>query len=125
MANPERDRKHRESVRLLIEAGARVVPGIDLYGTNPVDELVTLTELGLSRDDALVAATRGAAEMLGLEKEIGTVEVGKRADLVVVDGDPSRDLEALRRVRWTFHDGIRYQSEQLSGVVGSSTTIAA
>lgn len=125
MANTERDKKHRQSIGLLVKAGAKVVPAIDLYGTNPVDELVALTELGLSRTDALVAATRTAAQMLRLDGEIGTVVAGMRADLVVVDGDPTQDLEALRRVRWTIHDGVRYEASQLEGVVGSSTTIAA
>ncbi|MGH7785343.1 MAG: hypothetical protein ACRERC_00660 [Candidatus Binatia bacterium] len=44
--------------------------------------------------------------MLGRQAEIGTVEVGKRADLLIVDGDPLTDLRALRRVRWTVRDGI-------------------
>jgi hypothetical protein len=44
--------------------------------------------------------------MLGRETEIGTIEVGKRADLVVVDGDPLADLRALRRIRWTVKDGL-------------------
>jgi imidazolonepropionase-like amidohydrolase len=44
--------------------------------------------------------------MLGRQDEIGTIEVGKRADLVVVDGDPLADLRALRRIRWTVKDGV-------------------
>jgi imidazolonepropionase-like amidohydrolase len=44
--------------------------------------------------------------MLGLEREIGTVEVGRRADLVIVGHDPWRSLRALRKVRWTVKDGV-------------------
>jgi imidazolonepropionase-like amidohydrolase len=55
---------------------------------------------------ALVAATRAPAEMLGLGAELGTVEVGMRADLVVVRDDPLRDLRALRTIRWTARDGV-------------------
>jgi len=54
--------------------------------------------------------------MLGLDAEIGTVEVGKRADLVIVDGDPRQDLRALRNVRWTVHDGVaRTPAEWIDG----------
>jgi len=54
----------------------------------------------LSRMAAIMAATRVPAEMLGLANEIGTVEVGKRADLVIVHDDPLRDLRALRTIEW-------------------------
>lgn len=65
-----------------------------------------LLAAGLSPAEALAAATRIPARMLGLEREIGTVEVGKRADLVIVRGDPLADLRALRAVRWTVRDGV-------------------
>jgi imidazolonepropionase-like amidohydrolase len=53
--------------------------------------------------------------MLGLDGQIGTLRVGARADLVIVDGDPLRDLGALRRVRWTVRDGVaRTPSEWLA-----------
>ena len=58
--------------------------------------------------DVLLAATRRPAEMLGIAADVGTVEVGKRADLVVVRGDPLADLRALRRVAWTIRDGIAH-----------------
>ena len=125
MANPERDKSHRESVKLLLEAGARVVPGIDLYGTDPVDELVALNELGMSRADTLVAATRTAARMIGRDGEFGTVEPGKQADLVAVAGDPTSDLAALREVRWVWRAGKRFTPEGIAEIVGSSTRIAA
>jgi imidazolonepropionase-like amidohydrolase len=44
--------------------------------------------------------------MLGLSEEIGTVEVGKQADLVIVRGDPLQDLSALRHVEWTIKGGV-------------------
>jgi len=50
--------------------------------------------------------------MLGLSDEIGTVEVGKRADLVLVEGDPLADLGALGRVRFTVRDGVVRTPEQ-------------
>lgn len=120
---PDRDRKHRDSLRTALAAGVKVVPAIDLYGVNPVDELIALIEVGLTPTQALVAATRVASEMLRLSDEIGTVEPGKRADLVAVDGDPSRDLTALHRVRFTVKDGARYDPEAIRQVMGTSQTI--
>lgn len=55
--------------------------------------------------EALVAATRTPAEALGLSQEIGTLEVGKRADFILVEGNPAEDIRALRRVRQVFRDG--------------------
>jgi imidazolonepropionase-like amidohydrolase len=55
--------------------------------------------------EALGMATREAARALRLEREIGTVEPGKRADLVLLDGDPLQDIRALRRPEMVFRDG--------------------
>jgi imidazolonepropionase-like amidohydrolase len=55
--------------------------------------------------DALALATREAAKGLHLDQEIGTLEPGKRADLVLVDGDPLGDIRALRNVALVFRDG--------------------
>ncbi len=65
-----------------------------------------LAAAGVPPRDVLAAATRVPARMLGRQDEIGTLEVGKRADFVVVDGDPLTDLRALRRIRWTVKDGV-------------------
>ena len=56
-----------------------------------------MVECGVPPADALVAATRTAAELLDLLDECGTVEAGKRADLVIVDGDPLTDIRLLCR----------------------------
>ena len=58
-------------------------------------ELLAMIEFGLAPRDALVAATSGAAYALGLSDELGTVEPGRLADLVVVDGDPLASPELL------------------------------
>ena len=53
--------------------------------------------------------------MLSLDFEIGTLAVGKRADLVLVAGDASRDLRAFRNVRWTIRDGVAHTPEEWMG----------
>jgi len=100
----------------LWDAGVPIVAGSD-SGNWPIDpyhfhgptllrEIELLGHAGLPAGDALAAATRIPARMLALENEIGTVEVGKRADLVVLRKDPLRDLRNLRTIRWTIKDGV-------------------
>ena len=100
-----------EAQRAMLAAGVEPIAGTDAGVANvPMDsmpvELASLHErLGLAPLEALRAATHTAARACGREREIGTIEVGKRADLLVVEGDPSRDLGAVGRVRWVFRDG--------------------
>jgi len=92
-------------VRTLHAAGARVLAGTDtpmplIYpGYSLHDELERLTECGLTPAQALRAATVDAADLLGKANDFGTVEAGKRADLVLLDADPLRGARSLRRIR--------------------------
>jgi imidazolonepropionase-like amidohydrolase len=94
---------HRHGVRLLAGSDSPVkysAPGYALHR-----ELQLLGECGLTPNEVLRCATRSAAEALGRLRDLGTVEVGKLADLVVVDGNPLRDPSATRRVRWVVLNG--------------------
>ena len=66
-----------------------------VHGNN-AEELQYLVEAGMTTMQAIMAATSWAAECCGLEKEVGTLEKGKAADLIVVDGDPLRDITLLQ-----------------------------
>jgi imidazolonepropionase-like amidohydrolase len=70
-------------------------------------------EMGLTVEQAIEVATRNGAVYLERESEIGTVEVGKLADLVLMQGDPGSDPEALRRMTIVFKDGVGYDSATL------------
>jgi imidazolonepropionase-like amidohydrolase len=91
---------HRESFRKAVRAGVRIAMGTDAgtpfnrHGAN-AQELVLMVEGGLSPADTIVAATRSAAELLDLLDVTGTVEPGKAADLLIVDGDPLADIRIL------------------------------
>ena len=103
-------RPELESFRHAAEAGVKVAMGTDCpvapHGTN-LRELVLMAEHGLSPQQALMAATSSAAELMGLKEELGTLEPGKRADVVVLEGDPF-DFEKLpQRVRTVYKDGLR------------------
>jgi imidazolonepropionase-like amidohydrolase len=103
------------AVRRFWEAGVPVVAGSDagnwpvvpwqFHGPTTLLELELLAGAGLPPDVVLAAATRVPARMLGLDAEIGTIEVGKRADMVVVRKDPLRHVRSLRTIRWTIRDG--------------------
>jgi imidazolonepropionase-like amidohydrolase len=99
---------HRESFRAAYEAGVNIAMGTDSgvtpHGEN-LRELQLMAEAGMRPEDVLVATTRRAAELMRLDGELGTIEAGKRADLVVVDGDPF-DFSTLReRIVAVWKDG--------------------
>ena len=91
--------------------GAQFVTGIDSGISNVLHSDFAWTPrlmveaIGMPPMDAITSATRISAECLGLDAEIGTIEVGKVADLVVVDGDPLADIAALHEVRLVVADG--------------------
>ena len=99
----------------LISAGVRLAGGSDCgWGSYPFGdfqgEVIAMRDAGLTPMQAIHAGTRNPAETVGLLDETGTIEPGKAADLLVVDGDPSADIEALRRVRAVFKGGTEVES---------------
>lgn len=102
---------HVETVARALAAGVKVVAGTDAggHGHPPnAGELPLLVAAGLTSMQALQAATGWAAECLGLDRTLGTLEKGKLADLIVVDGDPLRDLRVLSdiaRIKLVMKDG--------------------
>lgn len=109
---------HSASFAKAAAAGVRIAMGTDSgvgpHGNN-LDELVLMAEGGMTPSQVLVAATSSASELMGLEDQLGTVEPGKRADLVVVNGDPY-DFGHLRsNVRRVYKDGQLLVSNDDSG----------
>ena len=94
-----------------------VIPGYS--GKRQVELLV---EEGWSFPQALRIATLNGAKYLGREREIGSLEVGKRADLSVIDGDPAADPKAVERMPLVFKAGVGYRSQSifdgLKGAIG-------
>jgi imidazolonepropionase-like amidohydrolase len=89
-----------------LATGVRFALGTDaVHGQMPF-EIETLVRLGVSPKDALLAATRWGAEACRVDAEVGSLEVGKRADLIAVDGDPLKDITAMRRVTLVMKDGV-------------------
>ncbi len=106
----EIERLHRRSCESAIRLGIDVATGTDTGVRGVMPEMVwreifLLNDHGLSAMGAIQAATSRAATLLGLEAEIGTIEPGKRADLILVDGDPLQDLRRLERPRLVMQAG--------------------
>jgi len=92
-----------ENVGKLVERGVKLVAGSDAgWGRYPFGDLVTelqeMVRIGMPAAEAVVAATGRAADALGVGHLVGSLSPGKKADLLVVDGDPTKDIAALRRI---------------------------
>jgi imidazolonepropionase-like amidohydrolase len=94
--------RHQESVRHAHEVGVKIAMGTDCgtpfntAGKNAL-ELELLTQNGLSTAEAMMATTRVAAEAIGVAEHTGTLEAGKWADVILVQGDPLADIRVLQQ----------------------------
>ena len=99
---------HQHGFQMALKAGVKMALGSDI---RPLKD-AALLELGLWVRDgatpwqALVAATKSGAEICGVGADLGTVEVGKIADLIVVGGNPLEDIHNVRRLQMVFKDGL-------------------
>jgi imidazolonepropionase-like amidohydrolase len=102
---------HQESISRAIAAGVKVAMGTDAavvpHGTN-LRELGLMVRSGMTPMQAIVSSTRVAAECMRWDDRVGTLEAGKLADIIIVDGDPLADiriLEQRERVALVMKDG--------------------
>src|SRR5882724_4934011 len=90
---------HEDTFRRALKAGVKIAFGTDVGGfawtENPAKEFSYMVDWGMTPTQAIHSATVTASELLGMQKEIGTIEAGKYADIVAVPGDPSTDVTAL------------------------------
>lgn len=105
--------------RRFVAAGGLLAAGVDPWGNGSLPgfgdhrNYELLVEAGFSPEQAVRIVSANGAAVLGLLSETGTVTVGKRADLVVLDGNLVRDAGAIRQVRLVFKDGIGYDPARL------------
>lgn len=112
-------------------AGVRVLVGTDggdsfaFPGSGMHDELAELAKAGLTPAEALRAATSSPAEFLGQAERHGTIEVGKRADLVLLDGNPLDDIGNVRRIRAVVFRGETLDRARLDDLLRQAEAAAA
>ncbi|MFC3443576.1 amidohydrolase family protein [Sphingobium rhizovicinum] len=104
----------------LHQAGVRIVAGTDGYGLELVRELELYQQAGLTNAQALQTATIIPARMTGMDDRAGSIAPGKTANIILVDGDVSRDLRNLRHVHSVFLDGYRLDGAALRQASGLS-----
>jgi len=107
------------NLRKISAAGIPVAMGTDagnpltLHGPSVYAEMEAMQAAGMTPMDVIVAASRGGARAMGVEKEAGTLERGKAADLIVVGGDPTKDVANLRKLRYVMRAGMIHPIEEL------------
>ena len=107
----------------LIRAGVKLAGGSDCgWGSYPFGdfqgEIIAMRDAGLTPMQAIQAGTGSPAAALGLSSQTGSIEVGKAADLLLVEGDPVADINALRQVRAVFKQGRRVESARPAIAMG-------
>lgn len=104
----------------LHRAGVTIVPGSDtgLVGYGLHREIEIYVEAGMTPMEAIQSATIVSARAMGLDRESGTIEAGKRADLILVDGNPLEDIRNLRKVSRVIVNGRLYNPDALWDSVG-------
>ena len=111
---PERIAQKRASFQAALSSGVTICFGGDVgvypHGSN-VRELEMMVDYGMQTLDALRAATAGNADIFHLSDTVGRVKQGLLADLIAVQGDPSKDISALRNVRLVMKNGVVYRSD--------------
>jgi imidazolonepropionase-like amidohydrolase len=122
-------KKGMEYERAFVKAGGLLAAGVDptgnggaLPGFGDQRNLELLVEAGFTPVDALRIMTLNGAKVLGVDRDLGSVEVGKIADLVVVRGNPAAAPGDVRNITHVFKDGVGYDPVKLidsvKGVVG-------
>jgi len=124
--NESNEQDYRQSAKALLsmikklhDQGVQIVPGTDaIPGFTLHRELELYTQAGISNQDVLKIATMDSARIAGQAQTTGSIEVGKDADLILVDGNPLKDISALRKVVWSIKGQYRYDASDLYRAIG-------
>lgn len=106
-------------LKAVYDGGVQIVPGTDGHaGILLPRELELYVKAGIPALDVLQMATLGSARMMKRDRDLGSVSVGKLADLILVDGDPSTDMSRIRALRMVIKNGTFYNLAALDQAVG-------
>ena len=120
------DQRYRDSftatlnmVKLLHDNGLRILAGTDaLAGFSYPRELELYVKAGIPAPEVLRIATLGAARVMKLDGQVGSIEPGKLADLILIDGHPQTNISDVRKVSWVMKNGSEYDPSTLWKAVG-------
>lgn len=105
---------HEDTFRRALKAGVKIAFGTDVggfdWGIDPAVEFPYMVKYGMTPAQALRSATVNAAELLGMQNDVGSIAPGKYADLVAVKGDPLADISALQKIDFVMKGGEVYKS---------------
>ena len=105
--------------KLLHDSGVQIVAGTDgLAGFQLPHELELYVDAGIPAPAVLQLATLGAARVMKHDNELGSIDPGKLADLIIIDGDPTTDIHALRRVTSVIKDGLLFDPREIESAIG-------
>ncbi len=104
---------HQDTFHRAMKAGVKIAFGTDAGGfdwkVNPAKEFASMVKFGMTPAQAIRAATVTAAELLGMQDSLGTIEPGKLADIVAVPADPLADVSAMEKVDFVMKAGVVYR----------------
>jgi imidazolonepropionase-like amidohydrolase len=107
---------HEDTFRRAMKAGVKIAFGTDAGGfdwkENPAQEFKYMVDWGMTPLEAIRSATVTASELMGMQDQIGTIEVGRLADIVAVPGDPLKDVTVLQKVDFVMKGGRVYKGAQ-------------
>lgn len=118
--SPERKRilrntveKHKETFQRALKTEVKIAFGVDItgyHGTN-AKEFELMVKYGIAPMKAIQSATSVAADLLEMQNQIGSIEAGKLADIIAVQGDPLKDITIFQKVDFVMKDGKIYKNE--------------
>jgi imidazolonepropionase-like amidohydrolase len=109
----------QKNIKLLVKHGIKFGVGSDspvpgaFYGTGLHDEMATMVEFGVTAHDVLIAATLNNAKILGIDKNRGSIEPGKIADVLILEKNPLEDIHNTRNIYLIIKEGKLYQPKDL------------
>ena len=105
----------KENAKRAIKAGVKVALGTDAavypHGLNAHEVDVYVNQFGMSPLQGIQTGTINAADLMGWSDKVGTLEPGKWADVIAVEGDPLKDVKVLQKVAWVMKSGVVYKNE--------------
>src|SRR5258707_3320224 len=105
---------HADTFQRAVKAGVKIAFGPDVggfdWGINPAVEFPLMVQYGMTPAQAIRSATANAAELLGMQNDVGSIAPGKYADLVAVKGDPLSDITLLQKIDFVMKGGEVFKS---------------